>query len=91
MAAAVGAFTLSLLAVAADKSPALKSSLIFYPPTGALSGVTTCAILLWLAVWAILEWRWKRRTLPLTRVVWISFLLLGVSFLLTFPPIGDLL
>jgi hypothetical protein len=29
--------------------------MIFYKPTGPLSGVTTCAIVVWLAAWAILH------------------------------------
>jgi hypothetical protein len=48
------------------------------------------AILLWVAVWAILDWRWRKRTVSLRRINLVALGLLGLSLLLTFPPIGDL-
>jgi len=90
LSAGIGCFALSVLAVAADKSAALKSILTFCKPTGPLSGVTTASILIWLLAWAILEWRWTNKTAALGRINMIAFVLLGLSFLLTFPPIADL-
>jgi hypothetical protein len=90
LAAGIGSFALAILALAADKSAAIKSALVFYKPTGALSGVTTSAILLWLLIWAILEMRWRKKTVALGRINILAFTLLGLSFLLTFPPITDL-
>ena len=90
LSAAIGSFALAVLALAADKSAAIRSVLIFYKPTGALSGVTTAAILLWLLTWVILEVRWRRKTVALGRISIVAFVLLGLSFLLTFPPVGDL-
>lgn len=89
-AAGVGTFTLAILACAGDKSAAVKSSLIFYKPTGPLSGVTTSAILIWLLTWGILEWRWRNRTVAAGRITAIALALLGLSLLLTFPPVVDL-
>ena len=48
LSAGVGAFALAVLAIAGDKSAHIAGSLIFYKPTGPLSGVTTTAILIWL-------------------------------------------
>jgi len=62
LAAAIGCFAVAVLALAGDKSAAIKSSLNFYRPTGPLSGVTTVAIVIWLVVWVLLGWRWRRRT-----------------------------
>ena len=90
LSAAIGSFALAVLALAADKSTAIKSILVFYKPTGALSGVTTAAILLWLLTWVILEVRWGKKTVALGPISIVAFALLGLSFLLTFPPIGDL-
>lgn len=89
-AASVGAFVLAALAVAADHIASLKSLMIFYKPTGPLSGVTTSAIVLWLLVWAILDARWKQRTVALRSIVSISLVLLALSFVLMFPPVSDL-
>ena len=65
LAAGIGSFMLALLAIAADNSASLKSLLNFYKPSGPLSGVTTTAVLVWLIVWGILDWRWRNRTFRL--------------------------
>ncbi len=62
----------------------------FYKPTGPLSGVTTCAVVLWLASWACLHTNWRNRNLAMARVSAIAFILLLLGLLLTFPPIADL-
>jgi len=91
LAAGIGVFALAVLAAAGDKSAPIAHSLIFYKPTGPLSGVTTAAILIWLFTWAILEWHWRNKTVPAGRINAVAMILLGLSFLLTFPPIVDLL
>jgi hypothetical protein len=90
LAAAVGCFALAVLAFAGDKSFEIRNSLIFYRPTGPLSGVTTSAILVWLLIWAILEWRWGKKTLNVGRINILALVLLGLSVLLTFPPVVDI-
>lgn len=90
LAASIGSFLLAVLAIAADRIASVKSLMIFYKPTGPLSGVTTSAIVLWLIVWAILDARWKNRTVPLGRIGAWSLALLALSLLLMFPPIADL-
>jgi hypothetical protein len=90
LAAGVGAAALGVMAVMADKSAAVKSAMIFYRPTGPLSGVTTVAILIWLGGWGVLEWRWRTKEVALGRVCWVALGLLGVGVLLTVPAVGDL-
>jgi hypothetical protein len=90
LAAGIGSFALAVLACAGDKLAAVKNSLIFYKPTGPLSGVTTTAILIWLLAWGILEWRWRNTTVAVGRVSAVALALLGLSLLLTFPPAVDL-
>lgn len=91
LSAGIGSFALAVLAIAADKSSAIKSALIFYKPTGPLSGVTTVAILFWLATWFVFDLLWRKKTVALPRICIIAFALLILSFLLTFPPIADLI
>lgn len=57
LAAGVGAFMLSVFAIAADHIPWIKSMMTFYTPTGPLAGVTTSAIVIWLVVWLVLDTR----------------------------------
>jgi len=90
LSAGVGSFALAVLALVGDKSALIKTSLVFYKPTGPLSGVTTAAILIWLFTWGILEWRWRKRTVAAGRIGAIALVLLGLSLLLTFPPVVDL-
>jgi len=90
LSAGIGSFAVALFAIAADKSAFVKNLFVFYKPTGALSGETSVAILLWLATWATLNWRWRKRDVSLPRINVIALVLLGLSVLLTFPPVGDL-
>jgi hypothetical protein len=90
LAAGVGSFALAVLACAGDKLAAVKSSLIFYKPTGPLSGVTTVAILVWFLTWGILECRWRDRRVAAGRISAVALVMLGLSLLLTFPPVVDL-
>lgn len=90
LSAGIGSFALAVLSIAADKSVLIKSSLIFYKLTGPLSGVTTAAILVWIFTWAVLEWRWRKKTVAIGPISFAALALLALSFLLTFPPIADL-
>jgi hypothetical protein len=80
-----------VLAFAGDASAAIGKALNFYNPTGTLSGVTTVAIVVWLASWLVLSRLWQVRTVAMVPVNIAAFLLLAVGFLLTFPPFMDLL
>ena len=91
LSAGIGCFTLAALAFAADKSAALKLQLIFYRPTGPLSGVTSVALAIWIILWLVLDGRWKNRSIALGRITQISISLLVLALLLTFPPFADLL
>ena len=90
LAAGIGSLLIACFAILADQSASIKSLMNFYKPTGPLSGVTTCAIVAWLAVWLILHRRWSWRNVEVGRVVAAAFILLFLGFLLTFPPIADL-
>jgi len=90
LSAGIGSFVVALFTIVADKSVYMENLFVFYKPTGPLSGVTTAAILVWLVVWVTLEWRWRKRNLALARINVVTFALLGLSLLLTFPPLADL-
>lgn len=90
LSAGIGTFALAVLAIVGDKSGTIKTSLVFYKPTGPLSGVTTVAIVIWLFTWGILEWRWAKKTVALREINTIALVLLGLSLMLTFPPVADL-
>ncbi|MDG4897685.1 hypothetical protein P9272_29530 [Mesorhizobium sp. WSM4976] len=91
LAAGIGCATIGILALAGDASKAINSLLNFYNPSGALSGVTTVAIIVWLVAWFILARRWEKKTVAMSRVNIAAFALLLVGVLLTFPPFMDFL
>jgi len=91
LSAGVGSCALGVLAVVADGSKIVGHWLTFYFPTGPLSGVTSMAILIWLATWAILSIRWRARNVNLIKTNTLATLLLAASLLLTFPPFEDIL
>jgi hypothetical protein len=90
-AAGIGSFALGLFAVLADKIPSIKNWTNFYNPTGPLSGVTTCAVFIWLAAWAVLQMRWRNREVRFAPIGAAALVLLALGMLLTFPPFADLL
>lgn len=91
LAAGIGCGAMGILAFAGDASGTIGKALIFYNPTGALSGVTTLAIILWLVSWFVLNRLWRTETVAMVKVNIAAFALLAVGFLLTFPPFMDLL
>lgn len=91
LAAAVGCFTIGLLQVLADVSPSINKAMVFYKKSGALSGETTVAIVLWLVLWFALGRAWNGKTVNLKRINLASIVLLVLGIVLTFPPLTDAL
>jgi hypothetical protein len=89
LAAGVGAMTMGILALAADANGVVKARMSFVHASGALSGVSTCAVLAWLAAWAALGRRWERREVNFPLVNIAAFAMLACGLLLTFPPVMD--
>jgi hypothetical protein len=91
LSAAIGCFALGLMTVASDKSKAVNKLMLFYPPSGALTGETTIAIVVWLVAWLVLARLWRNSTRALGPINVASFVLLLCGLLLTFPPFVDVL
>jgi hypothetical protein len=90
LAAGVGSFLVAIFAILADQFAAIKSLMVFYKPTGPLSGVTTCAIAAWLVIWFVLHILWRSRMVAMGRIRTAALVLLILAALLTFPPVADL-
>lgn len=88
-AAGIGAMTLAVLSLVGDHSAAFKKHMIFYTPTGALSGVTTLAVVVWLMLWVVLDRTWRRSDTKGWAIVG-GVALLAVAFMLMVPAVGDL-
>jgi len=91
LSAGIGSAALGVFALAGDAFPAINRLFTFYKPSGALSGVSTVAVIVWLVAWFVLARRWATATVAMAQVNVAAFLLLAVGVLLTFPPVMDLL
>ena len=89
LAAGVGSLALGLFAFAGDALPAAHKAFNIWVPSGPLSGVSTAAVLVWLASWLILGLRWRGREVNLGRASLAAFAMLAAGLLLTFPPVMD--
>ena len=104
IAAGVGALAIGLGVVANEASATIKSAVGFDvnaflkfdanyglgSGVGPLSGKVTIAVILFAATWLVLGYLWRGREVTFQRVFWISLALVGLGFLLTFPPIFEL-
>lgn len=100
IAAGVGSFVIGLGVVLNEASTAIKEAIGFDfnaffrfdanfglgQGVGPLSGKVTVAVLFFAATWLVLGYLWRGREVPFPRVFWISLALVGLGFLLTFPP-----
>jgi hypothetical protein len=91
LSAGVGALALGVFALLGDVYPAWKQAFTIWSPSGALSGVSSGAVAVWMAVWVVLSALWSKRAVNLKLVNLISFVLLAAGLALTFPPFLDLL
>ena len=87
LAAGVGSAAIGVLALGTELSPALRGLLNFYNPVGPLSGKTTVTIIVWLVAWYALSRLWRQKTVAMGPVNVAALVLLGIGFLLTFPPV----
>ncbi len=89
LAAGIGSLAIAVFAILANQIATIKSLMVFYKPTGPLSGVTTCSIIVWFGAWIILHRRWRTRQIS-ARFNTVALVFLFLALLLTFPPIADL-
>ena len=91
LAAGIGSAAMGIFALTGDAFEAMNHFFTFYKPTGGLSGVSTSAVIVWLVAWFILSRQWGDKNIEMGKVNLISFALLLVGVLLTFPPVMDLI
>ena len=89
LAAGIGSLALGVFALAGDAWATAHKAFNIWTPSGPLSGVTTAAVLVWLASWLALNRRWRGRQVNLRRASLAAFVMLGAGLLLTFPPVMD--
>lgn len=93
LAGGIGSAVLGLVTLAVELigDGPFKDSLVWYEPSGPLSGKSGVAIIAFFLAWAILHFVWKDKETDFARISTISFVLLAVGLLGTFPPVWHLL
>jgi hypothetical protein len=86
----IGCFVIGVMTTAAEASDRVASMLNWWGPVGPLSGKTGVGLIAWIVGWMILHYSWKERETSLGTALTVSLILIGLGFLLTFPPFFDL-
>ncbi len=90
LSASFGCFILGVAVVLSSACVQVKNILTWWNPAGPLTGKTSLAVIAWLISWCILLLVWGKKDINLKLVVIISFLLLLLGFLGTFPPFYEM-
>ena len=91
VAAGIGCFALGVTTCLSESIKAVENAFNWYNPVGALTGKTWIAIFVWVISWAILGSMWKNRTMAVGTVVKVTYVLIALGILGTFPEFFDLL
>lgn len=82
----IGVFVIGLMTTLSEVSVRFASMLNWWNPSGPLVGKTLLGILAWLVSWGILHAAWKNQETNFSKIFTASLILIGLGFLLTFPP-----
>ena len=86
LASGIGSMALGLSTVLAQAIAQIKEALVFYSPSGSLSGETTIAVVVWAVSWALLHVLWRSDHVDFGKVFIATLVLIALGLLGTFPP-----
>lgn len=90
LASGIAAVAFGILIVLVDASTKINTALTWVGPVGSLSGKTDIMALVFILSWVILHYAFRTRDVNLKNVFRTSLILVGIGFLLTFPPFFDI-
>jgi hypothetical protein len=90
LAAGTACALLGVLVVASEASEGFRELMTIYEPAGPLSGKTTVPSVVWLAAWALLHQRLKKRNVDIRKSIYVTWVLVAMGLLGTFPPFFQL-
>lgn len=85
LSAGIGSFALGFIVIL--NSAGLFPVPALYGPAGGVTSRTTLAVVIWLIGWGVLHRRWKDQQIEPRRIHVLSFILIAMGLLLTFPPV----
>jgi hypothetical protein len=91
LASGIGCFVIGLLTTlaAVPALVSLKNALNWYNPVGPLAGKTGVGIIAFVLAWAIGHYLLRQKEVSLKLYFTITMVLVGLGFLLTFPPVFE--
>ncbi len=89
VSAGIGSFALGASVLANEAG--LYSAPAIYDPAGGLSGRSTFAVIVWIAAWAVLHARWRRREIAAGPAIVATLVLVGMGLIAAFPLAWSLL
>ncbi len=86
LSGSIGCFIIGLAIILAVISGDINNFLNWWNPVGPLSGKTGVGIIAWLLSWLLLHFAWKDKEINYNLVLAISYVLLILAFIFSFPP-----
>ena len=86
LASGIGSLALGLSTTLAQAIVQIKEALVFYAPSGSLSGETTVAVAVWVFSWGVLHALWRRDHVDFGKMFIATLVLIALGLLGTFPP-----
>ncbi|HET9084671.1 MAG TPA: hypothetical protein VFN41_09745 [Candidatus Limnocylindrales bacterium] len=96
IAAGVGCMTLGLIVVLNEAKVIPSATLDFAKNygigsgVGPLSGKVIISTIVFLAMWGVLGFIWRRKEVNFGRAITVAVVCLAIGFLLTFPPVFEI-
>jgi hypothetical protein len=89
LSSGIGCLLIGLMTTGAVISETLNHMLNWWGPAGPLTGKTSIGVAGWLISWFVLNSRWRNKEVDFGKIFAATLILIGVGFLLTFPPIFE--
>ncbi len=91
LSASLGCFVIGLSTVLSSVSVQVNDFLIWWTPAGPLTGKTAVGVIVWIVSWFVFSLLWSKKDVNLKVGLIISYILLFLGFLGTFPPFYEAL
>lgn len=91
LAGGIGAAVMGVITTLSAISTGISSALNLYNPVGPLSGKVLVAVVAYLLSWVILHFAWRNKDVNISTTTTLTFILLAIGLLGTFPPVFELL
>lgn len=89
LSSGIGCLVIGLLTTGAAMSEGLKDALNWWSPAGSLTGKSSLGVIAWLVSWVLLHTLWKDKEMDFGKVFIVTLILIGIGFVLTFPPVFE--